>query len=205
VFSTFCCGFQREDGAGKTRAMAIKFPAILVAVVFLCVTLLPVTSAGLDRPVKPSTWKLCDKHAKYDVEVKNVTIQPYPAVSGEDVTFIVPAVTNEKINGGTVVITVSFHGVPVHAERNDICSRAECPIAPGGFTLENTQPLPRITPPGDYKIKLQFLGEDDDVLACADITFTIVWGKFQETSLDFFNPLQLHSKPGLRQAHLAHF
>ncbi len=154
-----------------------------------------------------------------------------------------------------MVITVSFHGVPVHAERNDICSRAECPIAPGGFTLENTQPLPRITPPvssgqhpeflyqvawknifcfvmvgcflllawsynsrqlrcqciflilvqGDYKIKLQFLGEDDDVLACADITFTIVWGKFQETSLDFFNPLQLHSKPGLRQAHLAHF
>jgi hypothetical protein len=58
---------------------------------------------------------------------------------------------------------------------------------------------------GDYKIKLQFLGEDDDVLACADITFTIVWGKFQETSLDLFNPLQLHSKPGLRQAHLAHF
>jgi hypothetical protein len=56
-------------------------------------------------------------------------------------------VVDEKITGGAVVITVSFHGVPVHAERNDICSRAECPIAPGDFTLENTQPLPRITPP----------------------------------------------------------
>jgi hypothetical protein len=33
--------------------------------------------------------------AKYDVELKNVTIGPYPAVSGEDFTFIVPAITSK--------------------------------------------------------------------------------------------------------------
>jgi hypothetical protein len=38
---------------------------------------------------------VADKSAKYDVEVKNITIEPYPAVSGEDVTFIVPAIASK--------------------------------------------------------------------------------------------------------------
>jgi hypothetical protein len=33
--------------------------------------------------------------AKYDAGLKNVTIGPYLAISGEDFTFIVPAITNK--------------------------------------------------------------------------------------------------------------
>lgn len=36
-----------------------------------------------------------DKHANYDVVVKNVTINPDPVVSGEEMTFTVPAYTGE--------------------------------------------------------------------------------------------------------------
>lgn len=138
-------------------------------------------------------WELlcvADKSAKYDVEVKNITIEPYPAVSGEDVTFIVPAIANQEITTAFVVVTVSFHGIPVHVERNDVCSQLKCPIGPGSFTLENTELLPTLTPPGSYKIKLQFLDGDDSILACAEIKFTIVWGKHLETTLESLNPLQ---------------
>jgi hypothetical protein len=42
---------------------------------------------------------------------------------------------------------VSFHGVTVHTEKNDICDKSACPIAPGEFVLKNTEVLPGITPP----------------------------------------------------------
>lgn len=42
---------------------------------------------------------------------------------------------------------MSFHGVPVHVERDDICNKAECPISPGDFVLKNTEVLPGFTPP----------------------------------------------------------
>ncbi|KAH8954135.1 hypothetical protein BDL97_08G064300 [Sphagnum fallax] len=170
--------------------MAVKWPAISVSLILLCVELLSLTSGGLAVAVTPSNWELCDKSAKYDVEVKNITIEPYPAVSGEDVTFIVPAIANQEITTAFVVVTVSFHGIPVHVERNDICSKLKCPIGPGSFTLENTEPLPRITPPGSYNIKLQFLDGDDSILACAEVKFTIVWGKHLETTLESLNSLQ---------------
>jgi hypothetical protein len=43
---------------------------------------------------------------------------------------------------------------------------------------------------GSYKIELQFLDGDDSILACAEIKFTIVWGKHLETTLESLNPLQ---------------
>lgn len=35
----------------------------------------------------------------------------------------------------------------MHVERDDICNKAECPIAPGDFVLKNTEVLPGFTPP----------------------------------------------------------
>jgi hypothetical protein len=143
-------GFPGRDygsGASEILAMAVKWPAISVSLILLCVELLSLTSGGLAVALEPSNWELCDKSAKYDVEVKNITIEPYPAVSGEDVTFIVPAIANQEITTAFVVVTVSFHGIPVHVERNDVCSQLKCPIGPGSFTLENTELLPTLTPP----------------------------------------------------------
>lgn len=53
----------------------------------------------------------------------------------------------KEITGGSVIVSVSFHGVTVHTEKSDICERAGCPIAPGEFVLKNTEVLPGITPP----------------------------------------------------------
>jgi len=53
----------------------------------------------------------------------------------------------KEITAGSVIVSVSFHGVTVHTEKSDICDKARCPIAPGVFVLDNTQVLPGITPP----------------------------------------------------------
>lgn len=153
---------------------------------------------------KPSDWQLCDKHANYDVVVKNVTINPDPVVSGEEMTFIVPAYTGKEIKGGSVVASVSFHGITVHTEKNNICDRARCPIAPGVFVLDNTQILPGLTPPGNYKIKLQYLGEKGEQLACANINFSIVWSRGVVETLESFNPIELHKNLANKQAPVAH-
>jgi len=182
------------------------FYSILVKMAqrILLAVLLVASLASLAIAAKPSDWHLCDKHANYAVVVKNVTISPDPVVSGEDATFIVPAYTEKEITAGEVVVTVSFHGVPVHVERDDICNKAECPIAPGDFVLKNTEVLPGFTPPGSYKIKLQFLSPDDEQLACANIDFSIVWSKSVAESLDSFNPIKLHKHMAHKEAPVAH-
>nr|XP_024385765.1 putative phosphatidylglycerol/phosphatidylinositol transfer protein DDB_G0278295 [Physcomitrium patens]PNR46598.1 hypothetical protein PHYPA_013717 [Physcomitrium patens] len=178
-----------------------QFVKSMGVVLLLVVSLAVVASAA---PPRPSDWKLCDSHANYDVVLKNVSVSPDPVISGEDVTFIVPAYTKKDITKGSVVVSVSFHGITVHTERSDICSKARCPIPPGEFVLENTEILPGFTPPGSYKIKLQFVDESDKQLACADINFSIVWSQTISETLESLNPIKMHKNPVKMQAPVAH-
>lgn len=50
------------------------------------------------------------------------------------------------IDGGKVVIEVSFLRVPVHTEKHDLSEEISCPIAVGNFVLSHTQTLPVFTP-----------------------------------------------------------
>lgn len=117
--------------------------------------------------------------------------------------------SDREIEGGTVVITVYFHNIPVHSERDDLCSKTACPIQPGEFVLKNSEVLPGYTPPvscprvgwnsdvmskmpgfstagnllvmqGAYKIKLQIVDDEGSVLACAYVNFDIVWNWLAE-------------------------
>jgi hypothetical protein len=54
--------------------------------------------------------------------------------------------TGEQISGGTVTIQVYYLGVPVHTEKDDLCSKTSCPILPGEFALRNSEELPDFTP-----------------------------------------------------------
>ncbi|KAG0586263.1 hypothetical protein KC19_2G076900 [Ceratodon purpureus] len=177
-----------------------QFVSSRTAVLLLVASLAVLATAA----PKPSDWHVCDRHANYDILVKNVTINPDPVVSGEEMTFMVPAYTAKEITGGSVIVSVSFHGVTVHTERNDICEKAACPIAPGEFVLKNTEVLPGITPPGSYRIKLQFVGEEGEQLACANINFSIIWSASIAETLEGFNPIQLHKKIAKMQAPVAH-
>ncbi len=55
-------GFPGRDygsGAPEILAMAVKWPAISVSLILLCVELLSLTSGGLAVAVTPSNWELC--------------------------------------------------------------------------------------------------------------------------------------------------
>ena len=58
---------------------------------------------------------------------------------------------------------------------------------------------------GDYRIKLQFLGEEGEQLACAQINFSIIWHRSAVSeALESFNPIELHKNSAKKQAPVAH-
>jgi len=57
---------------------------------------------------------------------------------------------------------------------------------------------------GSYRIRLQFLGEEGDLLACANINFSIVWKRGVVETLESFNPIELHKNAAERAAPVAH-
>ncbi|BBN03768.1 hypothetical protein MPTK1_2g26240 [Marchantia polymorpha subsp. ruderalis] len=119
-------------------------------------------------------FRPCSAWRKYPITIKDVVINPEPVVSGDLVTFTVPAFTNLELQGGTVVVTVSLYGFKVHTEKDDICEKTACPVK-GDFALSSSQELPPFTPPGLYKLKFQVLDNDGIEQACASVGFSIVW------------------------------
>jgi hypothetical protein len=153
--------------------------ASLVVLCFCAAVALCSTGASASTSLVQSTkWDLCASKT-YAVQIKDVFISPDPVEAGKLATFTIPAYASEPVDGGTVVVTVSFHGIKIHTEKDDLCSKSSCPIT-GDFTLNNSEPLPQFTPPGQYKLKFQVLDYAGKELACASITFNIVW----KTELD---------------------
>jgi hypothetical protein len=54
---------------------------------------------------------------------------------------------DQAIDGGKVVIEVSYFGLHVHTEKIELSDETSCPIAAGNFVLSHTQTLPGYTPP----------------------------------------------------------
>eukprot|EP00245_Coleochaete_scutata_P004754 TRINITY_DN1768_c0_g1_i1.p1 TRINITY_DN1768_c0_g1~~TRINITY_DN1768_c0_g1_i1.p1 ORF type:complete len:203 (-),score=33.70 TRINITY_DN1768_c0_g1_i1:28-636(-) len=118
-------------------------------------------------------WSSCGpKHVP--VTVLNVTMVPDPAVAGEDMTFVLPAKSGESLAGGWVYVSVFFHGVPVHLERDNLCVKTPCPVPAGIFTFTNAQGLPDVTPAGHYMLRLLATDLRRKVLFCARVEFEIV-------------------------------
>jgi hypothetical protein len=63
--------------------------------------------------------------------------------------FIYQQISNadQAIDGGKVVIEVSYFGLHVHTEKIELSDETSCPIAAGNFVLSHTQTLPGYTPP----------------------------------------------------------
>ncbi|XP_062172235.1 uncharacterized protein LOC133877826 [Alnus glutinosa] len=136
--------------------------------VAVCLVLVPSTHA---RDVK-----YCDKKGNYAVKVRDVEISPYPVVSGKAATFNISASTDQAIDGGKVVIEVSYFGLHVHTEKIELSDETSCPIAAGNFVLSHTQTLPGYTPPGSYTLKMTMENDNNQVLACISFSFKISFG-----------------------------
>jgi hypothetical protein len=54
---------------------------------------------------------------------------------------------DQDIDGGKVIIDVSYFGLHVHTEKIELSEETPCPIEAGNFVLSHTQILPGYTPP----------------------------------------------------------
>jgi hypothetical protein len=80
-------------------------------------------------------------------------------------------------------VTVSFHGIKVHTEKDDLCSKAACPIT-GDFELNNAEPLPQFTPP----VSNGFLTIGSAI--CTAVLFVL--GRVDVTEPGNYCPLKVH-------------
>ncbi|BBN18818.1 hypothetical protein MPTK1_8g05740 [Marchantia polymorpha subsp. ruderalis] len=157
--------------------MAVSMTSMNLVTLILGAVLL---AAGAASAVG-SDFRPCDSK-NYPVTIKDVVIDPEPVVSGDLVTFTIPAYASEELKGGTVVVTVSLYGFKVHTERDDLCGKTECPIK-GDFSLSSSQALPVFTPPGQYKLKFQVLDLNGKEQACASVGFAIVWKSSRDATV----------------------
>mgnify|MGYP000432718595 len=54
--------------------------------------------------------------------------------------------TGQPVSGGSITVQVYYLGVNVHTEKDNLCIRTSCPIAPGDFSITNIADLPDFTP-----------------------------------------------------------
>ncbi|XAR60199.1 hypothetical protein NMG60_11033461 [Bertholletia excelsa] len=134
--------------------------------------------------IQATDIKYCSKKAKYVVKVEDVEISPYPVKTGVPTTFTIKASTDQVISEGHLTLSVSYFGVKVHSETDDICEKTECPVSIGKFVLSHTQTLPAITPPGSYTLKLRMDDAKKHELTCISFNFNIGIGSEQPSVED---------------------
>ncbi|KAK8672099.1 hypothetical protein V6N13_110473 [Hibiscus sabdariffa] len=117
--------------------------------------------------------RYCDKQAEYDVKVQGVEISPNPIARGKPATFSIAATTGAAINGGKLVIEVSYFGWHIHSETHDLCDETSCPVSTGDFVVSHSQVLPGFTPPGSYSLKMKMLDANKHELTCIGFDFSI--------------------------------
>ncbi|KAE8661230.1 putative Glutaredoxin family protein [Hibiscus syriacus] len=117
--------------------------------------------------------KYCDTQAEYDVQVQGVEISPNPIARGKAATFSIAATTGAAINGGKLVIEVSYFGWHIHSETHDLCDETSCPVSTGDFVVSHSQVLPGYTPPGSYSLKMKMLDANKHELTCIGFDFNI--------------------------------
>ncbi|GAV85736.1 E1_DerP2_DerF2 domain-containing protein [Cephalotus follicularis] len=139
---------------------------LLIAALFLSFYLVvPLTQA--------TDIHYCDKKGDYAVKVTGVDISPYPVARGKAATFSISAIAGEAIEGGKMVIDVSYFGWHVHSETHDLCAETSCPVSTGDFVVSHSQVLPGFTPPGSYSLTMKIFDANKNELTCIGFNFDI--------------------------------
>lgn len=58
-----------------------------------------------------------------------------------------PHGADNDVAGGTVEINVSFMGMPIYTQQEDLCSKTSCPVPSGPISITLVEYLPPIAPP----------------------------------------------------------
>lgn len=119
-------------------------------------------------------WSLCDIGL---FDVHHVSLKPAQISRGTTAFFSIGATSRagDVIEDGAIYMSVSLAGVPVHSEKDELCSKSRCPIEPKtAFQINYTRHFPLYTPPGSYEMKLQGV-QGGQMLFCLNIKFRVTF------------------------------
>ncbi|GFH26174.1 ML domain-containing protein [Haematococcus lacustris] len=119
------------------------------------------------------SWRPCSD-SEGPIAVSDVTLTPDPPVIGSPATFAVHGSSSLAVPAGAVEIQVSFSGIQIYSESQDLCSKTACPVPPGPVTINIVEDLPPIAPPGDYGLRVIGTDAAGNELMCLDVDFELV-------------------------------
>ncbi|KAJ9525874.1 hypothetical protein QJQ45_009250 [Haematococcus lacustris] len=127
-----------------------------------------------DKPPKAQQQPAETHDSEGPIAVSDVTLTPDPPVIGCVKTFQLIAGHQCNIPAGAVEIQVSFSGIQIYSESQDLCSKTACPVPPGPVTINIVEDLPPIAPPGDYGLRVIGTDAAGNELMCLDVDFELV-------------------------------
>ncbi|KAJ3323652.1 Phosphatidylglycerol/phosphatidylinositol transfer protein [Boothiomyces sp. JEL0866] len=106
--------------------------------------------------------------------VKSTSIKPYPLIHGQNVTIHATGTTSGVIKSGASIDVSVYKGkIRIYHQTLDLCAQSalqkppvKCPIAPGNQTLDVTQLVPSIIPPGIYNMTIVSTNADKSPINC---------------------------------------
>ncbi|KAJ3315226.1 Phosphatidylglycerol/phosphatidylinositol transfer protein [Boothiomyces sp. JEL0838] len=106
--------------------------------------------------------------------VKSTSIKPYPLVHGQNVTIHATGSTTGVINNGAMIDVSVYKGkIRIYHQTLDLCTQSalqkppvKCPIPKGNQTLDVTQLVPSIIPPGVYNMTIVSTNADKSPINC---------------------------------------
>ncbi|KAK9806286.1 hypothetical protein WJX72_008559 [[Myrmecia] bisecta] len=116
------------------------------------------------------TWKPC---TDADKNIQHVTLTPENPAPGNTVEFTIQATSDTAVASGTLDIGVTYRGLPVWSESDDLCDKTTCPITKGPVEIAWSVAFPIITPPGPYVVTLTASDSGGSQLLCLVVNFDL--------------------------------
>lgn len=114
-------------------------------------------------------WKDCGEGA---FAVQDVALTPESVKPGDTATFHISAESSVQLQDGMVNMLVTYGGLPIWTQNDELCDKTACPISKGQVDVVYKQLFPIITPPGQYVVTLKGTHGEDD-LFCVAVTFRV--------------------------------
>ena len=101
--------------------------------------------------------------------VTSLSVTPDPIETGAPATFSLDTIHDIDVDDGTLDAKVHYFGVRVYQKSGPLCGPIECPMIPGNNTLDFTEEMPIVLPPGKISLTLHARRSDLLDLFCVKI------------------------------------
>jgi len=148
-------------------------------------TLLFVAAFMLTVFADPFDWSNCDTSSLF--QPSSVKMNPYPAVSGQNVSVYTLGTDSDTTTGGTWQTQVKKFGIVVQTYSGNLCDllpNCPCPCPAGQHTSVVTLPVPSFAFSGRYSGEFTAVNEAGDSVVCVDYSFDITSGFVDEEPED---------------------